>query len=83
MQFADITLIPELGGSYTLNTVEGTAIAAVNAVLTATTSLCLVAKAVCLQARYLKINMSLTQMTELSASCMYSAVKVYMTVNQH
>ncbi len=43
--------------------VEGTTIAAVNAILTTTTSLCPVAKVV-------------------SANCMYSAVNVYMIVNQ-
>ncbi len=38
--------VSELGRSYTLNMVDGTTVAAVNAVLTTTTSLCLVAKVV-------------------------------------
>ncbi len=46
------TRVFELGGPYILNMVEGTIIAAVNDVLTTTTSLCLVAKVVYLKARY-------------------------------
>ncbi len=38
--------VSELGGSYILNMVEGTTFAAVSAVLTTTTFLCIVAKVV-------------------------------------
>ncbi len=67
---------------------EGTTIAAVNAVLTTTTSLCLVAKVVyyrldtndhsknivCFIGS--EISIYLTEIPELSANCMYSGVNV-------